>query len=110
MKQGYVYKFECKICKSAGKTSVYFGENARTPYDRGGDHGRAMRNMSADSPLVEHHLEHHRGQEIDFSMKVLHFIPSPLWRQAREAWLITNAEVDLLLNRKGDGCRICPPL
>ena len=68
-----------------------------------------MENLSQESPLVEHHLEHHRGEPIAFQMKVLKFIPSPLWRQAREAFMITNSKADLILNRKGEWGQNLPP-
>ena len=41
-------------CKTEGsRNTVYLGETARTMFDRGEEHLRAMNNMNEESPMVE---------------------------------------------------------
>ena len=108
-KLSYTQSFVCNICKSEGKSSKYFGERARTPWDRGQEHRKAMESMSKESPLVEHHLEEHPQQEPEFSMKVLKFIPKPLERQCQEAALIDEYQGMKIMNRRGEWGQNLPP-
>ena len=42
MQQGACYMITCITCKLERRDSRYFGETARTPYDRGLDHWNAF--------------------------------------------------------------------
>ena len=108
-KQGIVYEITCQVCKSKEVTSSYFGESARTSFDRGLEHLMALRRMNKESPLVEHHLEEHPQQEPEFSMKVLKFIPKPLERQCQEAVLIDEYQGMKIMNRRGEWGQNLPP-
>ena len=43
------------------KLHKYVGESARTAFDRGLEHFTALKNLSEESPLVEHSLAAHEG-------------------------------------------------
>ena len=54
MTQGIVYEINCRICQKSGLEVKYYGESARTSYDRGVEHLYALEKMNKESPLVEH--------------------------------------------------------
>ena len=56
---GVVYAITCKICKDAQRDVQYFGESARTSFDRGLDHQNALVKRDLESPLVENLEEDH---------------------------------------------------
>ena len=71
MRQGALYTLKCLACKERGEESLYIGETARTPYDRGLEHGGALRRLKEDSPLVEHWVDHHKREGApNFRMEV----------------------------------------
>ena len=85
-RQGCVYVLECKTCKAeGGQRTVYVGESARTPYDRGLEHLGLISREDRESPCVEHRDKHHPNQEVDFSMAILSFPRTTLQRQCTEA-------------------------
>ena len=63
MRKGVVYSIMCKLCEAKGMKSVYFGESARTPFDRGQEQMSALDNQSEKSPLWNHHREVHSVEE-----------------------------------------------
>ena len=105
MKEGVVYRMTCMNCEEKGSKTLYFGESARTPYDRGAEHLAAIRRMDSESPLVEHQTHDHLELEPRFKMEVVAFCPSNLIRQATETHHITSSGGDLgvkLMNRRGE--------
>ena len=55
MTQGVTYRIDCLSCKEEqGRTVTYFGESARTCYDRGGEHWRAWKKGQKESVLTIH--------------------------------------------------------
>ena len=85
MKQGCNYTITCLICKSEGKVVQYFGESARTPFDRGSEHLAALMAENRESPLWEHMCVDHRNQPQQSKMKVSGYKIKPPNRQAEEA-------------------------
>ena len=59
--QGVVYKFSCGTCKEKGAEALYFGETSKSMFERISQHHRQITRMDPESPMVEHHLEHHEG-------------------------------------------------
>ena len=59
MTQGIVYEIDCKICQRAGLEVKYYGETARTSFNRGIEHLNALDKHNKESPLVEHQEEDH---------------------------------------------------
>ena len=63
-----------------------------------------------ESPMVEHTLKCHRGEEApEYVMEVKEVHPTPLQRQAREGFLISVAKQGTTLNRKGEWGQNLPP-
>ena len=86
--------------------TVYYGETARTLYDRGEEHRNALREKNMESPLWEHHQGEHQGEEPAFEMGAL---CSPLVGQCKEARLIVDNGAKKLMNRKGEWWQNLPP-
>ena len=93
-KKNIVYKYTCDLCKEQGKIGAYIGESSRTGFDRGAEHGAALRKMDVNSPLVEHHLEEHEGQTPSFTMELVQRFVRPLERQVMEGVLIQEFQGD----------------
>ena len=77
----------------------YWGESARSMFDRLQEHAAALRNKNLESPLYEHHLEDHQGEEPKFSLKILGFYRRPLQRQQMEGLLNGEAKEGTFMNR-----------
>ena len=92
-----------------GIETQYFGESARINFNRGADHLTALEKMDKESPLVEHHMEDHHGQDPWFEMKVKSVHDKPLHRQCEEAHLIENFSGQKIMNRKGEWGQNLPP-
>ena len=109
-RQGAVYMITCTKCKATGVDTAYYGESARTLYDRGEEHLRALECKSMESPLWEHHLEAHGDQEDPhFEMKPVTYAASPLVRQCLEARMILDNAHKNLMNRRGEWGQNLPP-
>ena len=102
MKQNVTYRIDCQICKASGKETTYFGESARTMYDRGQEHLSALNSRDPNSVLVQHLEEHHSDMEPEFAMKLVKTHQSPLYRQVHEGVLIDSFKGQVTLNRKGE--------
>ena len=109
MTQNITYKISCQLCAEEGRASHYIGESARTAYDRGGDHLKALNSRNETNPLVEHWVNSHQGVEWKYSMKVTRIHDSALQRQVEEGFSIGNYKGDTLLNRKGEWGNNLPP-
>ena len=117
MQQGVVYQISCSLCKAEAKKTYYYGESARTGYDRGLEHLAALGRMNPESPLVEHLLEAHPGVGVEddedtsahFQMSIVSTHPKPLQRQCQEAHLIQTFREGQLMNRKGEWGQNLPP-
>ena len=76
-RQGVVYSIVCQKCKEAGVDTVYYGETAWTPYDRGEEHLKALREKNMERPLWEQHQGEHEGEEPAFEMGEVCYASSP---------------------------------
>ena len=101
----------CQLCIKEGKekATVYIGESARTPYDRGVEHLRLIQKNDTESPAVEHTTEAHPGQETSFTMEVITFPKTTLQRQVLEGHHIALNEKQNLINRRGEWGQNLPP-
>ena len=99
-----VYKTSCKECKAKGLEINYYGESARTSYERGKEHMKDYLDQSEESHMMKHHVtEHPEIQEpVDFSMKVIKAHRTPFTRQIHEAVLIQMNEKNGILNSKSE--------
>ena len=117
MRQGVVYQISCSSCKTDAKKTHYYGESARTGYDRGLEHLAALDRMNPESPLVEHLLEAHPGVGVEddedasahFQMSIVSTHPKPLKRQCQEVHLIHTFREGQIRNRKGEWGQNLPP-
>ena len=101
-KRNVTYRTECLKCNESGKTQQYFGESARTGFERGLEHERDFHNMKEDSHMAKHWLDVHQGEEQpDFSMKIIRSHSSAFVRQIHEAVLI-EMNMGTVLNSKGE--------
>ena len=89
--------------------TLYYGESARTCFDRGVKHLTALEKMDLESPLVEHHAQDHPQEEPRFEMKAKSFHDEPLHRQCEEAHLIEAFTGAKIMNRKGEWGHNLPP-
>ena len=81
----------------------YIGETGRTIFDRGLEHLTAHRKRNPESTLVEHEVNAHQGEMVEWKMEPVQFIPRNLLRQATEDHFISNQSNNtLVLNRKGE--------
>ena len=111
MQQGILYRVKCQLCLGEGKNSYYTGESARTGWDRGQDHLKALKNKDRKNALVEHWLDHHEGHEWSYKMEICQVFDRPLSRQVTEGYQIQNYKGDVVINRKGEwGCYVPPQL
>ena len=78
---------ECRRCKEEDKTTVYYGESARTPFDRGLNHLESMERLDPDHPVVNHYMEDHPGLEPACDMRVIRFEEKNLYRRPGRALL-----------------------
>ena len=101
-KRNITYKTECLRCLESGKVRQYFGESARTGFERGQEHENDYKTMKEDSHMYKHWLEEHPEIEKPaFSMKVLRGHSTALVRQIHEAVMI-EMNVATVLNSKGE--------
>ena len=99
-----VYKTSCLQCKQRGTDRCYYGESARTAYERGSEHLKDYLDEGEDSHMLKHHVTDHPELKdpIDFSMKVLKTHKTAFSRQVHEAVLIKMNERNDILNSKGE--------
>ena len=110
-KQGITYRIDCVTCKAQGKEVTYFGESARTAYDRGLDHLKAIERGDISNACAKHHMESHQGEPWDFKMSVIRCHKYPLQRQSHEGRLIEDFKGQEVMNQKGEwGCNLPPKL
>ena len=89
-------------CKEERKKTVsYFGESARTSYDRGSEHWKAWKNREKDSVLTLHREEALPECLCSYQMNIVNSHRLPIFRQADEAIMISRFEGENLMNRKG---------
>ena len=91
------------------KETVYFGETARTGYERMREHQDLIRNSSLESPIVEHFEEAHPDVEVSVEMKMVAKEARPLDRKTLEGTLIAEYRKGELMNRKGEWGQNLPP-
>ena len=112
-RQNLIYEITCITCQRSEKVSIYVGETARTSFDRGAEHLNDLKRKSKESPLVNHQIEDHEGQECEFQMKVKEFAKTNIMRQALEAHHIElhEGKGTNLLNRRGEwGSNLSPQM
>ena len=81
-----VYDIICKTCEEGGrKRSVYTGMTSRTAFERGREHLEGLEKGNSENALYKHKSDHHLGQEVEFSMKVVRKHYKAICRTVHEA-------------------------
>ena len=60
---GIVYSLECMECRRKGIKRTYIGESSRSPYQRGKEHLKEVREGVLDHPMVQHFWEEKEGEK-----------------------------------------------
>ena len=102
-KRNIVYKTTCLACKEKGKEASYYGETARSGYERGNEHWEDYEKLDKESHMLKHHVLAHadKPDKLDFSMKIVRGHRSAFRRQVHEAILIELHEKEGIMNSKG---------
>ena len=101
-KRNITYQTNCLDCMAKGKKVTYYGESARSAYERGLEHMSDFKKQEEDSHMWKHQLEEHPNQEkVKFRMKVVKTHRTALQRQVHEAVLISLNASDKILNSMG---------
>ena len=70
--RGGTYRIDCINFMPEVKQSTYYGESARTLYDRGAEHLASLKRGDPESVFVEHQRELHQQEEdVQFSMRLV---------------------------------------
>ena len=96
--EGANYSIECLTCRQEGKRRIYFGETSRSPYQRGSEHQKEVREGVSTHPLVIHSMEEHEGVTQPILMRTLSAHLTPMDRQIQESLNI------ILETRKEGNC------
>ena len=55
--EGITYTLECQTCRRKGIKRSYIGESSTSPYQRGKEHAKEVREGMLDHPMVQHFWE-----------------------------------------------------
>ena len=94
----------CMKCEQVGTTAVYWGETARTGYERGQEHIAGMESRYEKNALWKHSYLYHEGKlgAGEIKMEIIEGHRSPLNRQIHEGVeLYTNA-ASIIMNSKSE--------
>ena len=69
-------------CEEKGQKTYYVGESARTLYDRGFEHVKAIQRRDIESPMVEHWEAEHQEVTPNFKIEAIEYPRTTLLRQA----------------------------
>ena len=99
---GVVYTIICTLCEEEGRgMAVYYGQSGKNCYARGKKHLEDFKSGDNSHCMTIHAKVHHPNEQrmmSKFKMIPLRTYRKPLERQIKEALLINNSEVDILLN------------
>ena len=102
-KRNITYKTSCLECMATGKKVEYFGETARSGFERGLEHQDDFKKEMDESHMWKHQvLEHPDQQKVKFKMKVIKQHRSAFQRQVHEAVLIQLNSGGEILNSRGE--------
>ena len=94
---------------TAGGWNAWFARASRTIFERALEHKKQMDKMDLESPLVEHHLNHHKDiPKTDYKLELVRAFRCPLERQTYEGYLIASSKA-IAINIKGEWGQTLPP-
>ena len=104
------YTLECMSCRTEGKRRIYWGESARSAFQRGREHSRDIGSGLKNHPLVIRFEEEHDGVAQDYLFRIISKHYSPLERQITESVLIeevaSSTEECLNLKSEWEGSKL----
>ena len=83
--EGAGYSVECWECRRRGEKFQYIGETSRSPYQRGREHAKDIREGNPAHPMVIHAMEEHGGVPQPVLMRVLSSHLTSMDRQIQES-------------------------
>ena len=83
--EGVNYTLECWTCRKEGTRRIYHGETSRSPYQRGAEHFREVREGVISHPMAVHFWEEHAGMRQEVLMRVTSRHLTALDRQVEES-------------------------
>ena len=103
-REGVVYRITCLECEKENTAAVYWGETARTGYERGVEHIEGLESKYEKNALWKHSSIHHEGelQEKDFKMEIVEGHRSPLNRQIHEGVELDTNSSTIVMNSKSE--------
>ena len=99
-----MYLITCLKCKEGGKKTEYWGETARTGYERGHEHLAGLRGKYNKNSLWKHSELYHEGSlgGEDFKMEIKERHRSPLTRQIHEGVELETNGASVIMNSKSE--------
>ena len=78
-REGVVYRITCMRCEREGTTAVYWGETARTGYERGTEHLAGLESHYEKNALWKHSSLYHEGslERKEIKMEIIEGHRSP---------------------------------
>ena len=110
-KHGVLYRHVCQApeCVQGGKVVGRWGESGHTGHYRGKQHLDAIKlarekehKADLENGMVEHYLQYHRGQELQFKMDIVQQFCRPMQRQIAEAVEIHRSKDTIIMNNKSE--------
>ena len=82
----------------------YWGETARTSYERGEEHLEGLESKNEKNSLWKHSLLYHEGElgREDLVMKVVEKHQSPMARQIHEGVELETSKAEIIMNSKSE--------
>ena len=99
-----MYRINCLKCKGRGVLAEYWGETARTAFERGAEHLAGLKGKNDKNSLWKHASIHHGGElgEEDLLMEVVEGHRKPLDRQVHEGVELELNQADIIMNSKAE--------
>ena len=105
-----VYRITCLQCEKEGVRGEYWGETARTGYERGEEHLAGLESRYEKNSLWKHSHIHHGGtlEKEKLKMEIVESHRSPLNRQVHKGVELDINGADIIMNSKSEWnhCRI----
>ena len=97
-----MYRIKCLKCEGDGTLSEYWGETARTAFERGEEHLAGLVAKYDKNSLWKHSVIHHRGEleRGDLQMRIIEKHRSPLNRQIHEGVELECNKADIVHSAK----------
>ena len=102
--ESVVYQIECVRCKGEGVLAEYWGETARTAFERGEEHLSGLEARYEKNSLWKHSLVYHEGSltRTELKMTVVERHRSPLTRQIQEGVELECSKAKIIMNSKSE--------